>query len=122
MNEKFKIGHKGLIKTTGNLIRGNREPETYECEIKKIGRKYFTISFAYHSGFDKELQFNIDDLTQKTDYSPDYLFYFDEQHFKDTKEKEKLDKELKEHFNYYKKSELTLDQLRAIKKIIEGDN
>lgn len=120
MNEKLKVGHKGLIKTTGNLIRGNREPEIHECEIIKIGRKYFTISFSEFSFYEK-LQFHIDDFTQKTDYSPDYLFYFDEQHLKDTEEKEKLDYELRKHFSYYKESKFSLEQLRAIKKIIEGE-
>ncbi len=114
--DKIKIGQKGLIKTTGNMIRYDNESKIRDCEITKIGTKYFTVSISRY-----EIQFAIQDLKQKTDYAVDYIFYFDQQHLKDTEEKEVLDNELKKHFDYYKKSKFNLEQLRAIKKIIEGE-
>ena len=94
-------------------------PSIVEGTIVTVGRKYYTVAMAvdYHC----EYKFNIDSLRQQTNYTPDYLLYFDKQEILDKNETDGL---LSKFYKYFgsvtgKHNTLTLDQLRRINAIIE---
>jgi hypothetical protein len=89
-----------------------------EGVIKTIGRKYYTVTVkGCNYQFDKE------NLQQNTIYTPDYFLYFDKQDIINRREIRKLTAIIrKAHGTYGAPPDLTLDQLRRIKAILDEGN
>lgn len=109
----FKIGMEVFLKPVNNAARYGTK-KILRNTITKIGRKYFTI------GNDRRpLQFEIDNLCQKTEYSPDYELYFSEQEILDETEANSIFDSLRVEFTKYGKTAIPLEKLRQIKQILE---
>ena len=88
-----------------------------EYEIKSIGRKYFYI---WRDNNERTIKkYNIESLREVNDFKPADI-YFDRQKLSDSLEYRVLSNELGTVFNWRNIGNLTLDQLRQIKAIIEG--
>ncbi|QST02505.1 hypothetical protein IMZ31_23940 (plasmid) [Pontibacillus sp. ALD_SL1] len=122
--EDFRKGQEVALKHINNEAR-YREGMTKGI-VKTIGRKYVTVEICPLSSRKKVL-FKLSDhqdrvfLSQKTDFSPDYLLFPSEQAYQDYEEKEKLLGEIREVIQTYGGQDvpLTLDQLRRTKAILD---
>jgi len=90
-----------------------------ENYIKRIGRIYFYVG-------DKDSEFetrvSIETLQNRDDYSSGYNLYFSEQDYSDKLAKTDLLSFFKKFFDYGGRStDLSLDQLTKINKIIKGE-
>lgn len=119
--KKFKVGETVYIRDYG--YRSNEADATMEeATVTKVTNKYVTVKTG---SFDTEYKFHDEQkrlyyLVEKvTDGSGNKLFHT-KQDYEDWVESEKLYTEIRSCFrNYY--TNLTLDQLKRIKKIIEED-
>ena len=113
--DKLEIGMEVWLEPINNQLRyGSKKP--VKAVITKIGRKYFEVAKVGWERF--PMKFQIEDLKQKTDYSPDWKFYFDEQHILDEQEHVMLTKHMRSLFSRYDDKILTLEKLRKIHAII----
>lgn len=113
--DRLEVGLRGFLKPINNQARwGNRKHE--QVTVTKIGRKYFEVEKDDFKGF--PITFKIEDLFHKSDYSPDWKFYFDEQHLLDEQEHVMLTKHMRNLFAGYSDTVLTLEKLRKIHAII----
>ena len=107
----MEVGQKVYLK---NRNHGNIN-EITESQISKIGRKYFYV------GPHSELKFNINTLAQESgQYSPNWVIYLSMQEILDEEEYSSTARHIEKIISspYYNK--ITLDQLRQIKRIIDG--
>ena len=124
----FKVGQTVWIRLTGNAIRGKRGDELIEeWVIDKIGRKYITASKK--TGYPRGIIFEKSDyyvyegrFVEKTYYCVNYIMYETEQDIRGEIEKDKIYKDIQLFFDRFNKNKLTLEQLRSIKKIIDGES
>lgn len=112
----MQIGDKVFLKPINNAARGGNK-EIKEYMIKKIGRKYFEVWDGIYEF--TTTKFYIGSNQQVTDYSPDWVIYFSKQEILDEYEFSQLTSNIREVFSVYGKVDLTLEQLREIKKIID---
>lgn len=114
----MKIGDKVYLKPINNRARyGNEAIEEYI--IKKIGRKYFEVWDGIYEF--SSTKFHLEnDHRQVTDYSPDWELYFSKQEILDKNECDQITKEIRDKFTGWGKVNLTLEQLRSVKQIIDG--
>jgi hypothetical protein len=109
--DQLSVGTKVYLKPVNNAARrGNRE--IIEAEIIKVGRKYFEVNRGLIR------KYNIKNLSQVTEYAPDFELYFSYQEILDEYETNDLYSEIGSSFGTWSKKDLTLDQLRRIKAII----
>lgn len=84
----------------------------YEGTVSKVGRVYFTV---VRDGFrsDRGLQFHMDTMTEKTDYTPQYQVFTSQQEYDDHMERQRLLVEVHRKFstNVHR---LTLAELREV--------
>lgn len=111
-NELY-VGQTVYIRPAGNAARSNKN--IIETKISKIGKKYIETEH-----FGDRNKFNISDGKEKdTGYGHgyDYILYLTRQEIEDEKEEGAL----LSHFNCcnWYRFNLTLDQLRRVKAIIE---
>ena len=85
-----------------------------ESTISKIGRKYFYIE-------GREEKFDIINLNHKSAHYYDLQGYLNKQDIYDDIEVRNLETKIKAKFNAFGGSTLSLEQLRAIDKIIFGE-
>ena len=123
----FKVGQTVWIRLTGNAIRGKCGDELIEeWVIDKIGRKYITASKK--TGYPRGIIFEKSDygyegrFVEKTYYCVDYIMYETEQELRDEWEKDKIYRDIRLLFDRFNKNKMTLEQLRSIKKIIDGES
>ena len=67
-------GQKFYVKLVGNAARHNKDGG-FDAVVSKVGRKYFTLSHETNKYFERDYKFNVEDLTQVTNYSSDYELY-----------------------------------------------
>lgn len=91
-----------------------------EVTVKKIGRVYVTIGDHWETKFSVPNYGERDYLIEKSEYSGRWLFRA-KQDLDDYLEKRRLVDELHKAFDYGKGNNYTLAQLRAVKKIIDGE-
>lgn len=108
------IGQKVYLQPSGNQARYCKE--TQEYEVKKIGRKYLEVWKDQREY--TTVKFYLEDLRQVTDYTADWVLYFNKQEILDEQEFNTLEREIKDAFNIWGKSALSLAQLRQIHAII----
>jgi hypothetical protein len=114
---KMQVKDKVWLKPLNNQLR--RSKEIKECVIKKIGRKYIEVE---NPDWDADIiKIEIETRREVTKYSPDWELYFSKQELLDEIEKEKLENDIKAIFGCYRGTDLSLDQLRRIKKIIDEE-
>jgi hypothetical protein len=115
--DKLSIGLKVYLKPVNNAARyGNNEIK--ELVIKKIGKKYFFVGGENQDNERFWTKFDIEELREVSNYSPDWKLYFSKQEILDEQESDKLTSEIRNKFGSYGRLDLTLDQLRRIKEII----
>jgi len=132
-NRDLKVGQTVYLKPSEHTRINSYDDNIVEGVLKTIGRKYYTVAVGAYSQY----QFYKEDLQQKgyhapdyyynaPDYyydSPDYYLYFDMQDIRDDDEKAELTKIARKALRDYGSADLTLDQLRRIKAILdEGAN
>ena len=113
--DKSMIGQTVYIKTVGNAA-GYGE-SVRESKIVSVGRKYFEV--GEEKGSRLNTKFSLEDNREVSDYSANWSLYFSEQEIKDEEESNKIVSEIKNKFSTWGRMDLTLDQLRRIKEIIE---
>lgn len=109
---ELSVGQTVYIKPTGNAVRYGTG--IIETKVSKIGTKYIETE-----KFGDRHKFNISDGKEKHrgyGYGYDYILYLTKQEINDMNEREKLLRNL--HYDWYS-FDLTLDQLRMIKAIID---
>jgi hypothetical protein len=107
------VGETLFSLNVGNSARDCNQVLT-PVTVKSVGRKYFTVIGKY--GW--EIKYHLDTWGEVSDYRADSRLYETEKEWKDEKEATDLHRKIKEHFVYKKR--LSLEQLRAINKIMEG--
>ena len=113
----FNIGKKAVLFIVP-MYHSDKEI-IKETTILSIGRKYLTTSYDTKMKFEESdwLEFG---LVEKTDTSSKYYLFKDIKDYKDWKEKNRLKYYLRDTFQYG--SNLSLDILREIFRVIGGDN
>ena len=119
MAQKFEI-HKDMpvfLKPVGNAER--RSTDIKRHFVKKIGRKYFETWNGENDRY--TIKFRLDDFQQETGgYSADYEIYPSEQDIINEREKSSLESFFKHTvFGGFGSTNLTLDQLRRMKEIVD---
>lgn len=116
---KLQVGNKVYLKPIYNNARYIEDILNHikEYEIKKVGRKYFEVWKDNQEW--TTLKFHIEDNRQATKYSPDWELYFSKQEIIDEIEHLKLANEIRDSLGKWGMTELSLDQLRRIKTIID---
>jgi len=106
----MKVGQKVYLNGNGTVTG------IQEYEIKSIGRKYFYI---WRDNSDRTIKkYSIESLGEVNDFRPADI-HFDRQKLSDSLEYRLLSDELERVFNWRNIGNLTLDQLRQIKRIID---
>lgn len=118
---KPKVGDKFFLVDIGNRARFAAK-QRY-CEVTKVGRKYFTVTYSEWtqggSEYKIEVEFIIETFRQRTEYSAGYALYESEQEWNDEIEKIKLARGIAQAFQYSNYKSLTLAQLREVGKILD---
>jgi len=78
--------------------------------VTSVGRKYFCWGSIDSQEYSSDTEYHIDDWSERTRYTPDTYLYASVQEYE----------EVREAFRGYSTEGLSLEQLRAIKQIIEG--
>jgi hypothetical protein len=116
--DKLSVGLKVYLKPVNNAARYG-DKELREQVIKKIGKKYFFVGTEESNNERFWHKFDIEELNEVTNYSADWQFYFTKQDYLDDIEFNNLSNEIRGKFGSYGRlDDLTLDQLRRIKEII----
>ena len=116
MTPELKVGQTLYSLNVGNSARGCEQKLT-PCEVTKIGRKYFEITFKDHW---RPIVFHIDTWSEKTEYSSDYYLYVNPQEWEDEKESERIYTELLKHFTGYSNhGKISLEKLKQIEAILK---
>lgn len=113
----MQVGDDIYLKPTNNASR--RTTEIREWKIKSVGRKYFE---AWDGKRDNSaMKFYIDGLKQVTKFTPNWIVYFSKQEILDEREFFEIFNHVRNVFSRLTKPNLSLKQLREIKKIIDGE-
>lgn len=109
---ELTVGQTVYIEPVGNAVRYGKD--IIETKISKIGTKYIETEC-----FGDRTKFNISDGKEKDTgygYGYDYILHLTKKEIEDEKERQELLGDL--HYDWYRLN-LTLDQLRKMKAIIE---
>ena len=80
------VGQTVCVVTCGNQVRHHHPPIIYEGTVTKVGRKYFTVSINMNDKWTYDVQFDLVDYREKSEYTPDWAFYINKQAYLDKKE------------------------------------
>ena len=105
---KMKIGQPIYLNPT--RYNNYKTEKIIETTVSKVGNKYFTVEYNL-------LKFELETMQEVSNYSPQYYAYLSMQEIYDLQEKQNINEELHNLFNYCQ-NDLSLSQLREIKKII----
>ena len=130
MNIKdFKVGQKVFVELTGNASSGKTAEECIEeWEITSVGKKYIKAGkLSARRGILNETTFEWKDtyknFVEKNDCCVNYILYAKRKEIEERQEKSRLFREISEVFTrHWARTELTLEQLRKIKKILEKES
>lgn len=128
MNIKdFKVGQTVYVELTGNASRGKTPEQCIEeWEITSVGRKYIEAEkkgknqLRFKTVFEWREEHK--SFVQKTVYGINYILYPTRQEIEEKQEKSRLFQEIEERFRYGSQRDISLEQLRAIHGILEGEN
>ncbi|WP_236583363.1 MULTISPECIES: beta barrel domain-containing protein [Bacillus amyloliquefaciens group] len=116
-SQLIKVGSTVYLKPINNAARYGRK-DILEKVVLKKGRKYFYVGNTGDTETRRMFKFSLEDMTEVTEYSPDWEVYLSKQEIIDKEEKEKLKLEISSVFNRWSTADLTLDQLRRVHEII----
>lgn len=108
-----KIGQTLYSLNVGNAAR-NVEQKLTPVVVSAVGRKYFTCGKGW-----SETQYYLDTWHEKTDYTARSCLYENEQEWIDDKECSDIESMMRTMFGTFRRIDLSLDQLRRIKSIVE---
>jgi hypothetical protein len=113
----YHIGQSVALAPRGNMLR--RRPTNKVGTVTKIGSKYITVETEHDT-----LLFDKTTMLHVIPHPPDYQLYPCEQALLDAQEHEELLRYLHKAINPSNPASdsLSLEQLRQIKLIIEGEN
>jgi hypothetical protein len=104
----------GLTLYRLGLQRPYKKGELVPVKVTKVGRKYFT---AKEDSCNYDIQYHLDDLSEKTEYDVTTKLYWSEQECLDDKERNALLDAIKKYFRDFNIT-LSLQQLREINKVL----
>jgi len=105
-NVKPSVGQKLFI-----IYTQRREVKFIRnAEVVKVGRKYFKVMMPWN----QEIEFNIDEWNEKTDYAATYYAFESEQEYQNIIRKNNLWRILEDYFRYNRQADVTLDQLEIV--------
>jgi hypothetical protein len=115
MKHKLTIG-QSLYMLDTYLMRDNKydTSKLVLVYVKKIGRKYVTI--CYHKSID--IEFDLVDFIEKTQYCPRYKLFVSHQEFLDLRDLNEIKKFVRNAVN---SEELPLTEWKKIKDIITSN-
>lgn len=116
--KSFKPGQTAYI--VGNSRRSRDEFSTVEAEVAKVGRKYVTISGRWGERFREAHNGDMPYLVEETEYGSPRLLFQSEDAVREYREREELKEWVRVAAGWDKIGRYTLEQLRAVKKILEG--
>lgn len=124
--EKIKVGQKVFLKpvneNASRNFKGNILEGVKERKVSKIGRKYFYVESNFRC---QPLKFNLDDFFESTQGYPGWQVYFSmEEVIKSIADEADTNRIIWKinDLARYERTDLSVDQLRRIEKIIdEGD-
>lgn len=120
---KLQIGQPIFLKPIGNMARNRKRHEIIEAEVGTVGKKYFTVKKGAGDDLREYGQFHMDSLLQNLgQYSSNYQGYLSEQAILDEQELKLLLQNIRTHVGTAGQSNLSLNQCRAISKIIKDGN
>lgn len=107
------FGHISKVKSPEQIV-----DSLIETTVESVGRKYFTVDAI------RNVSFGIEEMRDFSKYGvgTNYIAYRTKDELRDKLEREKLYSELRSTFDYFKKTELSISQLRRIKDIINEDS
>ena len=111
-SNKLHVGQK-LWMVISRPHHKNVEP--VEVVISKVGKKYFELEDYHRDKFDIETLRSVNETNYKNQC------YFTLQEILDNREFNRISEQLKNIFVGYNEPKLTLEQLRKIKDVIEGE-
>jgi hypothetical protein len=118
MRPKPKVGQTLYSLNVGNAAR-NTEQILTPVVVKKVGRKYFTVGKDEFEWSNRE--YFITDWEENSKYAPTSRLYETEQEWLNEKETKDILRLIKDTFNWGTTKPVSLEKLRAIKKILEGE-
>ena len=124
MNIKdFKVGQAVYVELAGNASRGKAPEQCIEeWEITFVGRKYIEAlkkgsdPFLFKTVFEWREEHK--SFVQKTAHSINYVLYPTRKEIEEKHEKSRLFREIEQRFS---QRDISLEQLRAIHRILEGE-
>lgn len=127
MNIKdFKVGQTVYVELTGNASRGKTQEQCIEeWEVTSVGRKYIIAvkknpdSLLYKLVFEWSESYGR--FVEKTRCSVNYILYLTRHEIEESREKSRLFREIERRFRYGLQRDISLEQLRAIHRILEGE-
>jgi len=118
MRPKPKVGQILYSLNVGNAAR-HTEQKLTPVVVKNVGSKYFK---AGQDGGDwSNRKYFIDSWEENSNYSTTSVLYEAEQEWLSEKEKAELFVLIRNRFGWDAEKKITLEKLRAIKKILEGE-
>lgn len=120
----FKVGQTVYVELTGNASRGKTPEQCIEeWEVSSVGRKYIKAFKKQNGIFRFETTFEYNDcdgrFEEKTDYCINYVLYLTRREIEEKQEKSRLFQEIEQRFGYGSQRDISLEQLRAIRGILE---
>ena len=116
--KSFKPGQTVYI--VGDAQRSRDKSSAVEAEVARVGRKYVTISGRWGERFREALNGNMPYLIEETKYGSPRLLFPSEDAVREYREREELKEWVRVATGWDKIGRYTLEQLRAVKKILEG--
>jgi hypothetical protein len=117
--KSFKLGQTVYI--VGDARRPKDKFSAVKAEVAKVGRKYVTISGAWGERFREAYNDrNMPYLIEETEYGSPRLLFPSEDAVREYREREELKEWVRVAAGWDKIGRYTLEQLRAVKKILEG--
>jgi hypothetical protein len=110
--KKIKVGQEVWVRRVGNEAgRCDRDALYRPHIVEGVGPKYFRVAGL-------RCKFRVGDFRELSDYAPNYKVYLDEQTILDEDEFLKKYEEISQCFSIWKRSKLSLDQIRRIHKVV----
>jgi hypothetical protein len=107
---KLKVGQTVYLEPTGNAVRYSKD--IIETKVTRVGRKYFEVQ-------NNRCKFDIENMYDVSNCYSNYNVYLSMQEIEDKNEKIELNKFFSDLFAGYCDSGLSLEQLRAMKKVAD---
>lgn len=121
MSDKIKVGQELYIIPVGNLVRPYGK-NVRKGVVTKVGRKYLYVEIEGVYCGEDGARFNKKTLRSESEYNSPWLAFRSMQEIEDREEVSQLHDEFRQFFGWGGKSrELTLEQLRRIKAIIDEE-